>query len=46
MRRRGQFRSEDIRARIVNRYGRVAWRQRALATYERLAVAGLQHAHA
>jgi len=46
MQQRSQFRSEEIRARIVNRYGRVAWRELALATYERLAVGGLQHAHA
>ena len=37
MQRRGQFNADDMRDRIVNRFGRVAWCEQAMATYERVA---------
>jgi teichuronic acid biosynthesis glycosyltransferase TuaC len=42
MQQRGTFRADDIRSRIVNRFGRAAWREQAMATYERVASAGLR----
>ena len=36
------FRADDIRSRIVKRFGRAAWREQAMAIYERVAVAGLR----
>jgi glycosyltransferase involved in cell wall biosynthesis len=37
MRQRDTFCAEDIRSRIVNRFGRSAWCEQAMATYERVA---------
>ena len=31
------FNADDMRDRIVNRFGRVAWCEQAMATYERVA---------
>ncbi len=46
MSRRAEFRADDIRERIVARFGREAWRAQAMAIYERVAVARVQHASA
>ena len=40
MQQRGQFNGDDMRDRIVNRFGRVAWCERAMAAYERVALHG------
>jgi len=37
---RETFRADDIRSRIVARFGRAAWRERAMAIYERVAAGG------
>jgi glycosyltransferase involved in cell wall biosynthesis len=39
--RRDSFDGEDMRARIVGQFGRVAWRAHAMALYERVAARGM-----
>ena len=40
------FDAEDLRSRIVNRFGRAAWCQRAMAIYERVAQRDVKQADA
>jgi len=44
--RRETFDAEDLRSRIVNRFGRAAWRLRAMAIYERVAQRDVHRADA
>ena len=44
--RRETFDAEDLRSRIVNRFGRAAWCQRAMAIYERVAQRDVKQAAA
>jgi len=44
MRRRDIFDADGMRSRIVNRFGRIAWCQQAMATYERVATYGSRSA--
>ena len=44
--RRETFDAEDLRSRFVNRFGRAAWCQRAMAIYERLATRNVNRADA
>ena len=45
LRRRDTFDTDDMRTRIVARFGRAAWCDRAMATYDRVATRGVTRAH-
>jgi hypothetical protein len=42
MERRDAFDADDIRRRIVKGFGRAAWRERAMAIYDRVATHGIE----
>jgi teichuronic acid biosynthesis glycosyltransferase TuaC len=44
IKRRDSFDADDMRCRIVSRFGREAWREQAMAMYERVATRGIRPA--